>query len=182
MQLSVTRAIKLCGFQDREALIDPKYAERGQDIHTWCKLIVDGMKVDTRSEGFGEIAGHLESFQIWLAETKPVVIGAELEVRNEAMGYLGHLDLACLIKDYPWIIDYKAGSRETWHKRQTALYALAWCAENPGKPTPRRAGLYLKADGSRPLLDEHKDRRDFERGKAIVTVAHDLMEQGKDIE
>ncbi len=178
--LSVTRAIKICGFMDREERIDPFYAERGTAIHEECTKIARRDPTAKTSLFFDLIAPHVQSFEQWVALEKPEFIETEFEVVNEPMAYKGHLDFLGKLRGELWILDYKAGGEEVWHPRQTALYALAWCAMNPGKPTPKRGGLYLKKDGSIPKLVPHTDRRDFDRAKSIITVAYDLIENRKE--
>lgn len=178
--LSVTRAIKICGFVDREELTDQFYLERGTAIHEECKLIARRDPQAKTSLFMDLIAPHIESFEKWIALDKPEFVETEFEVRNDPMGYVGHLDALVRMKGKLWILDYKAGSEECWHPRQTALYALAWCANNPGQPTPERGGLYLKKDGGLAKLVHHTDRRDFERSKSIITVANDLIENRKE--
>jgi PD-(D/E)XK nuclease superfamily protein len=178
--LSVTRAIKICGFMDREERIDPFYMERGTAIHEECKLIARRDPTAKTSLFFDLIAPHIESFEKWVELEKPEFVETEFEVKNEPMGYIGHLDALVRMKGELWILDYKAGGEEIWHPRQTALYALAWCANNGLMPTPKRGGLYLKKDGGLPKLVEHKDRRDFDRAKSIITVAYDLIENRKE--
>ena len=181
MLLSVTRAIKICGFIDRDGLTDPFFLERGTVIHEECKLIARRDPTAKTSFFFNLVSPHVQSFERWVELEKPEFLETEFEVKNEPMGYVGHLDALVRLKGKLWIIDYKAGGEEIWHPRQTALYALAWCANNPGKPTPNRGGLYLKKDGSLPKLHEHVDRRDFDRAKSIITVAYDLIENRKEI-
>lgn len=181
MLINVTRAIKVCGFIDRDGLTDPFFLDRGTAVHEECRKIAKRDPSAKTSFFFDLAAGHVQSFERWLALEKPEILEAEYEVTNEAMAYVGHLDLLCRLKGRLTIIDYKCGGEEIWHPRQTALYALALQSMNPGKPTPDRGGLYLKKDGSTAKFVPHADRRDFERSKAIITVAYDLIENGKEI-
>lgn len=180
MTISVTRAIKVCGFIERDGLTDPFFLERGTAVHEECRLIARKDPAAKTSIFFDLVAGYVQSFERWLELEKPEILETEYEVRNEPMGYIGHLDLLCNRRGRLTILDYKCGADEIWHPRQTALYALAFCSMNKDRPTPERAALYLKKDGSLPRLSPHIDRRDFERAKAIITVAHDLIENRKE--
>src|SRR3990167_9044696 len=87
------------------------------------------------------------------------------------MGYRGTLDRIVRMDAGLFVIDLKGGQAAPWHPYQTALYALAYQAEIGG-PTQLRACVYLHAEGKRPRFVLHRDRHDFDRAKAIITVAH----------
>ncbi len=171
--LRVTNVIKLNGLID-ESFSNEAAMLRGTYAHEACALDVKG---DLDEASIDEsVMPFVESERIFRREVQPKTHAQELKVVNEAMGYKGTLDWECCFKDSNWILDRKTGLAASWHRYQVALYALAWAAQNPGQPMPRRAALYLSHEGKRPNFVEFTDRRDFDRAKALVTVAYIKLE------
>ena len=128
-----------------------------------------------------KVHGDVESYRKWKDVAKPDVVLSEEEFRSDALGLQGHPDFFAIIRGQLWIVDTKRGGKQSWHQYQTALYALLYCAKYPGEPTPKRANLYTNRDGGLAKFDEHHERKDFDRAKAIVTVAYIHLENGKEI-
>ncbi len=173
--LRVTEAIKLCG------LIDDEWAnefalKRGTYVHEVTALDDLG-DLDERSVDPVHVFPHLESYRLWRDLQKPEILRVEYEVANEAMGYRGRLDRLLKLHGLLYVVDIKSGAPSDWHPYQTALYAMAYAAEHGGA-TPARACLYTRSDAKIAKFEVHKDRRDFERAKALITVAHLKRELG----
>lgn len=172
--IHVTEAIKLCGLSDME-FVGEFALERGAAVHAAIALDAVG-ELDEASVDPVHVAPRLASFRAWRAQANPKIVCVESTVRNEAMAYVGRLDQ---IVELPalgiTVIDVKNGAAANWHPYQTALYALAWVSERGGA-TPHRGCLYLDPNGKPAKFVQHHDRRDFERAKAIVTVAYIVKE------
>lgn len=179
--MHVTEAIRLVGLSDSVERIDPFYLDRGKAVHHGTHLIDLGRLKPESPQVSEEIRGRLASFVDWKARAQAVFLKREEKVINAAMGYEGTLDWRGFVNAAHFIIDIKASLNciEDWHRYQTALYALGWCAMNPGKPTPRRAALYLHPDGGLAKFIEHRDRIDLERAKGIMTTAYILKSNGR---
>lgn len=167
--LRVTQILKTCGLIDDEWSSEEAML-RGTYVHEACALDNAGRLNDETLDPI--IAPYVQSYRVWLVEMEPELLATEEEVRYEAMGYLGHLDLRIRLRGRHIVVDLKTGGPAPWHRFQLALYALAWAAQNPEQPLPGRAALYLSKDGARPTFVEFTDRKDFDRAKALVTVAY----------
>ena len=166
--IHVTEAIKLCGLTDDE-WIDNFALARGTAVHQAIDLEIRGT-LDEASIDPEHVASRLASFRAWRAQANPTFDVTELEVRHETMGYRGRLDAVAAIDGKLYIVDWKNGSPQNWHRYQLALYAMA-LADMRREPTDRRACVYLHADGKPAKFVSYSDRSDFERAKAIITVA-----------
>lgn len=178
--LSVTRAIKLNGLIESD-WVTQEGLDMGTEFHKARHVIdshprgVNLATVDPR------VHGDVESYLKWKAQVRPDVVLSEEEFVCEALGLTGHPDFFAIIDGRLWIIDTKRGTKQSWHPYQTALYAILYCAKYPGEPTPKRANLYMNREGKLPKFEEHADWRDFNRAKALVTVAYIHLENGKEM-
>jgi len=173
--LRVTEIIRLNG------LIDASWSgdfamRRGTAIHQATAL--DDLGDLDESSVDPEVAPYLASWRTWKAQTRIEFEAIELPVEHEAMGYRGTLDRIMLLAGLGRaVVDLKTGQPAAWHSIQLALYAMAWAAQR-GAATPRRMAIYLSAEGRAPAIAEYSDRCDFDRAKALVTVAHMKTELG----
>lgn len=173
--LRVTEAIKLCGLMDLE-FVDEFAMKRGEYVHKAIKAFCRGTLIEETVDP-EHVAPRLESFRAWLRQSGAKMLETELHVVNEAMGYQGTLDGLVEVGGFQYICDWKNGAAQSWHPYQLALYAMAFLAERPtAKPPLLRANVYLDPDGKPAKFVERKDRRDFDRAKAIVTVAYIVKE------
>jgi len=74
-----------------------------------------------------ELRPRLAQYLDWLSVSKAVVIGAEFQVFNLAVGYAGTIDLLCQFADGSvWLVDLKTGKGVySEHDIQIAAYAHA---------------------------------------------------------
>jgi RecB family exonuclease len=99
----------------------------------------------------------------------------EYKLENEALGLRGTADRVMEAGNHwRYIIDIKTGSPAPWHRWQIALYRLLYSLQHK-YGTPLGAALYLSSDGTYRYV-EHKDRKDPDRARALVTAAHILKE------
>lgn len=172
--LRVSEALRLAGLVDTEWLT-PEGAKRGTYTHE-ATALDDAGRIDP-TWSHPEITPRLESWRRFRRESGLAVEAVELEVVHHAMRYAGRLDrIARFPADTrPTLIDIKNGAKAAWHRIQTALYALAWCAQT-GEATPKRGAVYLKADGRSAVFVPHDDRTDFEVARHVIGLAGFLKE------
>lgn len=173
--LRVTEALKLAGLVDTEWMT-PEGAKRGTYVHEATALDDAGTLDPTYFHE--EVSPRVDSWRRFKAETGLVVAAIELEVVHAPLGYAGRLDRIVRFPgdDRPTVIDLKNGSQAKWHRIQTALYALAWCAQT-GQPTPHRGAVYLHPDGRAATLWPHRERSDFQVAQHVVALASFLKEK-----
>jgi PD-(D/E)XK nuclease superfamily protein len=175
--LHVTDIIRLNGLTDDE-FVSQFAMDRGTAVHDACALWIR-KDLDPASVDPVHVAPRLASFQRYVRESGCRIVESERKVQLEAMGYEGRLDLVLELPSLGLVVvDIKNGGPVAWHAWQTAGYAMAYAAELK-IPTPLRAGLYLDAEGGAPRFLMHRDRRDFPRWTALVTVAHLKVELGE---
>lgn len=124
-------------------------AERGTAVHRLCAGVAQRLFIQIPPE----LAGYVASFKAWW----PVVgelIACETEYRDDRLGYFGHPDLVVRIKgdEGLTVVDLKTPAvvGKTW-ACQLAAYAHLVGAS-------RILSLRLKADGSRPVVNEFTDK------------------------
>lgn len=103
--------------------------ERGTKIHEACGMLIKGEEINLEKD-FPEKRDKktLVGFLNWFADYQPQewkAIPPETTVAS-SLGYAGTLDYGCLIKDKPFIIDFKtSASIYDSHKLQTIAYQNA---------------------------------------------------------
>lgn len=172
--LRVTEALKLAGLVDTEWMT-PEGAKRGTFVHE-ATAMADAGTLDP-AWSHPEITPRVESWLRFKADTRLVVEAVELEVVHAGLRYAGRLDRIVRFPgdDRPTLIDLKNGAAAKWHRIQTALYALAWCAQT-GQATPHRAAVYLHPEGRPATLGLHRERSDFDVARQVVALASFLKE------
>lgn len=142
------------------------YLDEGTALHSWFLFLCQGQEPDAPPDE--RIAGRVAGIQKFLRDTqfrfvdgeKPLLCDNPLFATTpDAWGYLG--DDACLV-------ELKRSAKAKWHPLQTAAEAMA--IAQAGFKVSRRLNLYLR-DGNY-VLDEHRDREDFSRWRAIVNGYH----------
>ena len=167
--IRVTEAIKIAGLMgDSANFFTPEGAARGTAVHAACEFDDDGDLDDDALDP--SLSGYVESWRAFRGETGLEIIGNELEVNHEPLGYVGHLDRLVKWNDKVHVLDIKTGSDQRWHAIQLAAYAMAWASET-GSPTPLRGSVQLYADGRPGTYRAAKSRKDFDVWKAALTVA-----------
>jgi hypothetical protein len=169
---SVTQAIgPFADFSRVSPAVLDAAAARGTAVHEAAAAHAQGLWVPPLPE---ELAGYFNSFRRWFDATVVEVIGVELEVKDEALGYIGHLDLAAVLKgdDVITIIDYKtpATKNKLW-AAQLAAYLHAFQSTPWPWDANRIASLRLKKDGGRAIFDEYTNsHQDFAAFVAALTA------------
>lgn len=124
------------GWNEAELKRDSEGA-KGSKIHAAAEKLLRGDKIDFGTEVLNPRTGQMEALTseeyrwlmniyVWALEYKPVILGQEIIVRNDEVGYAGTLDLFCTIDGVPWIVDFKK-SREIYaeQKAQISSYGHA---------------------------------------------------------
>lgn len=154
-------------------------AERGTAVHAACAAYALGLWAPVPDE----LRGYFESFRAWFDGYVVEVLAVEEEIRHPKLGYIGHPDLICNIRNNPSsnpfgvIIDYKSPLTEalSWHC-QIASYVEA-AKEKYGV---RQGGaLMLRKDGGLPKMiwiDDHN--RAFNAFWGALS-AHNYLRGGK---
>jgi hypothetical protein len=174
--LRVTEAIAACGLVDTTWMTDLG-RDRGSAVHLATALDDAGDLDETSVHEM--VAPYLESWRRFRRETGIKIVATELEVRHDAMRYVGHLDRIVRWPARPealCVLDLKTGAPARWHAIQTALYALAY-ASKQGSPTPERGAVYLHDDGRAATYRPHRSRRDYDVAKSVVTLAHWIRQE-----
>jgi hypothetical protein len=105
------------GWDEAELKRDSEGA-KGSKIHAAAERLLRGDKIDFGTEVLNPRSGQMEALtseeyrwlmniHAWALEYKPVVLGQEIVVRNDGVGYAGTLDLLCTIGGVAWIVDFK---------------------------------------------------------------------------
>lgn len=173
--IRVTHAIQLAGLID-SSWFTPEATARGTAVHE-ATALDDAGDLDEASV-HEAVRPYLESWRKFRQECGLSCLAIELPVRHVPFDFetkgidriMGREMIAGSFR--PIIIDLKTcAAPSAWHPIQTAAYHMAytWQAKEPG--IVERGMVYLQADGSAGKLVMHKDRRDLEVWKAVLTVA-----------
>lgn len=185
----VTTLIADMGLMGDSAFYKPKHRRRGRYVHHWSHVIAQGGEVDAewlqRSSGaeeaddkveHAEVLPYIEGVRNALSENDISVSKVELEVENDILKYMGHLDWEGTVRGQPAIIDLKCGAQAEWHRIQTAYYGLALNRVDykmTRKTTLRqRWALYLGPIwGTKSYkLVPHDQPHDYEAAKILVAA------------
>lgn len=142
-------------------------AGRGQRVHEWTELLDQGF-LSASDEPDDDIAGFIEAYLRFKAESGFVPEHIEIVVINKPYRYAGTLDRTGTLRGEPLktMVDIKTGqSVPASAAVQTAGYAF--CLEG----AYRRHALDLFPDGSYSLVP-YNDRNDIHDFLAAVRVAH----------
>jgi hypothetical protein len=100
----------------------------GSKMHDAYERLLNGLELNL-VEDYKTIKEkkHILSFYNWCEEVKPQVIETEMVVASESHRYAGTLDLACLINNEIWIIDFKTSAAIYFdYELQIAAYKKAF--------------------------------------------------------
>lgn len=132
---------------------------RGQYVHAAIALDNDG-ELDRHALD-PRLVPYVAAWLTFKSDTDFRPLAWEQMVYDEARGYAGTFDVIGQLGDNPLfppvLIDYKTGAPPEITALQTAAYARV--AKGDRWPTLRRAGLWLRPDGSYRLTP-HSDRAD----------------------
>lgn len=170
----VIRALKLMpSFPQNEAV---KVAmSRGTRVHHLTERCDNGtITHDVDPELFAYAEQWIEARDI----IGGTIIHTELRVASDEWKFAGTLDRAISVDGAILIIDIKTGTKSSWHKLQTAAYALAFQESgfNPTGLPVRRGSVYLSPDSF--TIARHDSPRDLEAWKAAM-VLHNWRQWNK---
>lgn len=145
------------------------YTERGHAAHLAMRLDLEG-RLD-ESSVCDVVQPYLHAGRGFCAATGLVPQALELQLYDEALGVAGTLDVLGLLPllknaEGAWLLDWKMGVKEAWHKVQTAAYAHLY-----GRRDLNRGTVYLSEDGSHHL-ERHTDPADYNAFMGAIGVAN----------
>lgn len=172
---SVTQVLCDNGFINKDRY--PEEARvRGSRVHLLCQFFDENDYDAKEAERFG-LAGYVESWRKRLVQLGAEVLDIERLMADHTYLFGGRPDRRVIIKGRQWVLDIKSGGAEYWHAYQDGAYARLYAAN--GEPGPfRRAGVYLKADGSLADFIEHDNPFDAGYFMAFLTTTHRRREYG----
>jgi hypothetical protein len=144
---SVTTILRDAGLIDTR-WFSAEACERGSAVHTFCQMFARGERFDAIGRGLATLE-YVNSLARWFTEKKVYAIATEQLITGEINGhkYAGMFDLLAEIDGKRWLVDYKTGAGQGWHKAQISAYALGKLDGVPVDPYGCMM-LYLKPDGS----------------------------------
>lgn len=160
--LSVTQILKSCCIVD-ETWFTEVARDRGQAVHLATQYL-DQEKLDWDSISPG-IAGYVDSYRQFKSDTDFTIERNESPLFNPIYRFAGTPDRIGTINGEKTILDIKIGQRASWHRLQTAGYALL--VGNGYK----RYGLYLTNKGTY-ALERHRNHQDHRVFLSALTVAN----------
>lgn len=117
---SVTRRLKGCGAAPDYTGIDPYYADRGTDAHTYCTLLSQGwLDWETVREDCLE---YVRTFQRICFEMGLTYISAEIPCYDPEYDTCGKYDLIMGWNGKRTLVELKTGEFEMYHGLQVAWY------------------------------------------------------------
>lgn len=145
---SVTQVLSAVGITDFSTC--PEYArERGTQVHKACEALHLGSLDVSRLAP--EVAGRLEAWRLYLAESRVEIVECERPVLSKALGYVGRLDWIVRDAKGLMILDVKSGQPDDATGIQLAAYARAY-SEETGAVVARRAAVHVREDGTYSLV------------------------------
>ena len=153
--ISATTLIRAMIPQD-ETYFNEFVANRGTVLHHAYRLALLG-KLD-RSSLHPDLTPYMDSFDAWRESTAIEVMGTELELKDDSLKLIGHLDFYGKIDGLLSVVDYKNGAPFKSHRIQLALYRHL--AMVNGKVVLRKHSLHVHKTGKRATLLTHSDPAD----------------------
>tara|TARA_Y100001951_G_C11185727_1_gene208556 strand:+ start:90 stop:668 length:579 start_codon:yes stop_codon:yes gene_type:complete len=147
--------------------IDPWYAEFGVSVHKAIEYENNG-ELDEGSVS-DEAMVCLESYRNFVKESYLECIVSEQRGINRELWVAGTMDMVCKLHNGVYIIDVKTGTKQKWHKLQTAGYSLLY--DNEQEYPPKRGALYLSRKGGYQF-EPHNDNRDVGVFLSMTRVYH----------
>ena len=160
--LGVTEAIRLAGLSDMQYVTEAGL-NRGRDVHRACELIDKGTLDWSTLDN--SMAGYVHAYVAFVNENDVEILSTEETFHSDALGYAGTPDRRLKLNKSAGVLDIKLGAPDSWHKIQTAFYAM------PFGVAYRRWNLYLRDDAQYRLV-EHTDPNDFVVVQAVLTLVN----------
>ena len=136
--------------------VDQWYLDRGTAVHEAVRLALqnrlDWATVDPRIEG------RVRAALKFVADTKMVVLGVEVNVTSMVYRYTGRLDLLGDIDDTRTLVDWKGGPVETTDM-QMAAYADAYNDDHPKAEEVKQAIAIITHDDGTYTSQVYRDLR-----------------------
>ncbi len=137
-------------------------AQRGTFVHEWIADYLRGGWAPLPAPGH-EASGYIRSFLDWHEHMVDQVIWVEKELVHPVYGYVGHLDLCCILKgdDKASVWDWKTpvSQQRVWRAQVAAYWKLVEdSGELPAGITIGRAGsIMLRSDGRIAKMVEYTE-------------------------
>ena len=147
--------------------IDPWYAEFGTSVHKAVEYENNG-ELDEESVS-DEVMICLESYRKFVKDSYLECVVSERKGINRELWFAGTMDMVCKLRKGTYIIDIKTGTKQKWHKLQTAGYSLLY--DNEQESPPKRGALYLSRKGGYQF-EPHDDNRDVGVFSNMTRVYH----------
>lgn len=140
-------------------------ALRGTRAHEACRYLAE-KRLDWTSVD-PQIEGYVKSLEQWIALTGFVTEGCEQQRFSDPLKLGGTFDWkGHTPTGAKYLIDWKCGVSQPWHRIQTALYMIL---EGEYR---RRASLYLRRNGKIAHIKLHDDENDILYAHSLITVRH----------
>ena len=124
-----------------------KAMKRGRAVHE----IIEGLAYGylESNDVPARLEGYILGYTSFLADTQAVHVVSEYEVRNEKLGYRGHIDLVCQLFGRRTVVDWKTGTSVDLAatELQLAAYRMAWEHERPKETVQSTLAVQLPGDG-----------------------------------
>lgn len=166
----VTAVLEALGLGPDLSMVPPAVLElarqRGTAVHRAIEAITYGYLdgVDPA------IAGYLDAYRRFVAESGYQPQYAEVEVRHDVWRYVGHPDSIGFLGVHRVLLDFKTGDA-TGVEYQLAAYVMAWNHERPHERITAAGVVELRADGSYRYREVELDAA-LQVWQAAVIVYH----------
>lgn len=177
--LGVSRIIAAAGLSDM-TWCNEEALKRGSFVHEAIQLSVEGTLDEKDLDP--KLAGYVAAWKAFQRESGFKVLQVdgkwqtEIRRHHPLYGYAGTIDHLGTIGNRLLVLDVKSGDPDGWHGEQLAGYAMTYDLP-AGSQRPERANVYVRPDGSYRFV-ERRDREDFERFKAALTIARTRIARG----
>jgi len=145
----VTHILQAVGLGPDLSMVPPdvlaRAQERGTAVHKLIEAAVYGYLDE--ADVTLDIAGYLDAFRKFVAESGAQHIVSEFEVRHDVWNYVGHPDGLYWLLKQRVIIDFKTGVSDGV-EYQLVAYIDAWNSEHPTEQVTAGASVDLRDDGS----------------------------------
>jgi hypothetical protein len=120
--------------------------DRGTRVHAALEAIVTRQPYEMTED----IGPFVEGARKWLNDRRPRIVAAEFMVISETQRYGATGDLACVLDDELWILDWKTskGVYETTALQLAAIARADHGSDGPVPPATRFGVLHVRADGT----------------------------------
>lgn len=167
---SVTTILAENGFINTS--VYPESAKiRGKYVHDLIQFHNEGDLDESEAIRLG-LKGYVDSWREFVAKFKVNIIEIEKRLYHPTYCYTGQYDLLCERNGGRFLVDYKSGPPELWHPWQLGAYLELYNFHNKPVRQVKRAGVYLKADGSMAEWIDYEDPFDGPNFLALCAATH----------